>query len=316
MVEPLVSISCITYNHEKYIQQALDGFLIQKTNFPFEVLINDDASTDNTANIIREYEKKYPDIIKPIYQTENKFSKGIPISATYTFPRIKGKYVALCEGDDYWTDPLKLQKQVDYLELHPKCSICFHLVKVICAEDSNLNEIFPSSKKRFNKTILSLNDLVKRNFIQTNSVMYRWMFNSENIQKVFPSNILPGDWYIHLIHAEKGLIGYIDEVMSVYRRHSGGIWWNASHNKLEQYKKYGSKMLNFYLCIDKYLKYKYTKIFTRQASKRVSDMIDIFTKNKENDQLKRLQNDYEKYYIKALAIKQSSKNVKFLFHLK
>lgn len=328
MEEPLVSICCITYNHENYIQQALDGFIMQKTNFPFEVLINDDASTDNTANIIRDYEKKYPNIIKPIYQTENQFSKDISIFAIYTFPRIKGKYVALCEGDDYWTDPLKLQKQVDFLDTHLECSICFHPVKVICAEEPKLNEIFPSHKFRFNKTVLSINDLVKHNFIQTNSVMYRWMFNSENIQEIFPRNILPEDWYFHLIHAEKGLIGYIDEVMSVYRKHSGSIWWDNSHKKLEQYKRYGSKMLNFYMCIDKHLNYKYTKVITQNASMLFCEMIKVFNKNTENEQLEKLKNKYKKYYFIALFINHTKtikriisaperyirKKIRFLFH--
>jgi glycosyltransferase involved in cell wall biosynthesis len=327
MAKPLVSICCITYNHGNFIRQALDGFLMQKTKFPFEVLINDDASTDNTANIIREYEKNYPDIIKPIYQTENQFSKGLPILATFIFPRIKGKYVALCEGDDYWTDPLKLQKQVDFLDTHPECSICFHPVKVICVEDPKLNKIFSSMD---NKTVLTIDDLVKTNFIPTNSVMYRWMFTSENIQEVLPGNILPGDKYIHLLHANKGLIGYMDEVMSVYRRHSGSAWWNNDHNQLEHFKKYGSRMLNFYFCIDKYLNYKYSKIFTRQASKIVSNMIVVFNKHKEYDLLNKLKSDYEIYYVNALAINRTKmlkkiisapekyirRTIKLLFHLK
>ena len=107
----MVSVICNTYNHEKYIKSALDGFVMQKTNFEYEVLIHDDASTDSTADIIREYEKKYPDIIKPIYQSENQYSKKVPISKTYQYSRAKGKYIAICEGDDYWTDPFKLQKQ-------------------------------------------------------------------------------------------------------------------------------------------------------------------------------------------------------------
>ncbi|MFK2238497.1 glycosyltransferase family 2 protein [Bacteroides fragilis] len=108
---PLVSIFCITYNHSSYIRQCLDGFLIQKTNFPFEVLIHDDASTDDTAGIIKEYEAKYPDIIKPIYQVENQYSKGLDINIVYNLPRARGKYIAMCEGDDYWIDPLKLQNK-------------------------------------------------------------------------------------------------------------------------------------------------------------------------------------------------------------
>ena len=124
--KPLVSICCITYNHVKYIRDALEGFMMQKTDFPFEVLIHDDASTDGTADIIREYEQKYPDIIKPIYQTENQYSKGVKVSITYNFPRAQGKYIALCEGDDFWTDERKLQIQADYMESHPDVTICAH----------------------------------------------------------------------------------------------------------------------------------------------------------------------------------------------
>ena len=123
--KPLVSISCITYNHAPYIRQCLEGFIMQKTNFAYEILIHDDASTDSTSDIIREYENKYPDIIKPIYETENQYQKGVPIgSAVWNVPRAQGKYIALCEGDDYWTDPNKLQKQVDYMEQHPEIDLC------------------------------------------------------------------------------------------------------------------------------------------------------------------------------------------------
>ena len=128
----LVSICCLTYNHEKYIRDCLDGFVNQKTNFNYEILIHDDASTDGTVDIIREYESKYPTIIKPIYQVENQYSKGKSISATYNWSRVAGKYIAQCEGDDYWTDQLKLQKQVDFLEANPEydmvCARFNHLV--------------------------------------------------------------------------------------------------------------------------------------------------------------------------------------------
>ena len=113
---PLVSISCITYNHEPYIVQALNGFLMQKTTFPFEVLIHDDASTDGTTEIIKGYAQKYPEIIKPLYEEENQWIKGRRGSAEFNFPRARGKYIAFCEGDDYWIDENKLQMQVDFLE--------------------------------------------------------------------------------------------------------------------------------------------------------------------------------------------------------
>lgn len=120
----MVSILTTAYNHAPYIAQALDSFLMQKTDFQFEVIVHDDASMDGTADIIREYAERYPDIIKPICQTENQYSKG---HSPYDFmkPYVHGKYIAQCEGDDYWCDEWKLQKQVDYMELHPECSFCF-----------------------------------------------------------------------------------------------------------------------------------------------------------------------------------------------
>lgn len=113
---PLVSICCTTYNHGKFIQDAIEGFLMQKTNFPIEIIIHDDASTDNTATIVKQYAEKHPGLIITILQTINQYSQGIKPWPNFVFPKARGKYIALCEGDDYWTDPLKLQKQVDFLE--------------------------------------------------------------------------------------------------------------------------------------------------------------------------------------------------------
>ena len=123
-VIPLVSINCITYNHCKYIRDALEGFLMQITNFPVEILIHDDASTDGTAEIIKEYEKQYPWLIKPVYQTENQYSKHNGTISKIQYGRARGKYLAFCEGDDYWTDHYKLQKQVDFLESNVWVDIC------------------------------------------------------------------------------------------------------------------------------------------------------------------------------------------------
>ena len=120
----VVSVACITYNHAPYIRQCLEGFLMQKTNFPIEIIVHDDASTDGTDDIIREYALKYPELFKVILQEENQYSKGVDV-LSLVFERSAGKYIALCEGDDYWTDPLKLQKQVDFLERNPSYSMCF-----------------------------------------------------------------------------------------------------------------------------------------------------------------------------------------------
>lgn len=122
---PMVSIKCLTYNHEPYIEYALDGFLSQKTNFAFEVVVHDDASTDRTADIIRKYEKKYPLIVKPIYQSENQYAKHDGTIRNIMQLKMRGKYIAVCEGDDYWTDESKLQKQIDFLEHNPEYVMCF-----------------------------------------------------------------------------------------------------------------------------------------------------------------------------------------------
>ena len=139
-----VSIICMAYNHEKFISKALDGFLMQKTNFEYEILISDDASTDNTTQIIKEYEKKYPEIIKVIYQKENQYSKGIAPSM-FLYEIAQGKYLSFCEGDDYWTDENKLQKQVDFLEENKEYYAVYHNVRVV---DKNGNKI--KNKKYLN----------------------------------------------------------------------------------------------------------------------------------------------------------------------
>ena len=224
----IVSISCITYNHAPYIRDCLDGFLMQKTTFPFEILINDDCSTDGTKEIIEEYAAKYPDIIFPMFQTENQYSKGIrAMMVRFNFPRSRGKYLALCEGDDFWTDPLKLQKQVDFLEANTDFSICFHNMKIV--NESNPSTIeFTNSKDKDSVTNI-LNIASKGNYIHTASVVYR------KPNEGFPNWLLDlpiGDYALHLFTAQFGKIKFLDELMGVYRIHEGGIWGSFSKEKL------------------------------------------------------------------------------------
>lgn len=135
--KPIVSICCIAYNHEPYIEDAIEGFLMQETGFPIEILIHDDASKDKTAEIIRKYEEKYPEIIKPIYQTINQFSLGKRINAEFNFTRAQGEFLAICEGDDYWTSPDKLSKQVEELSKQPSSTLSFHPVEVLSEKQKN-----------------------------------------------------------------------------------------------------------------------------------------------------------------------------------
>ena len=221
--QPVVSISCITYNHEKYIRDAIEGFLMQKTSFPMEILIHDDASKDTTADIIREYEAKHPDIIYPIYQTENQYSKGISISATYQFPRARGKYIALCEGDDYWTDPYKLQKQMDFLEANNTCQLVHHNV-FIKEQDSKKLRVRHSKNLKHK---VGLYEMVHSNKCTTLSVMFRRAV----LEKIKKEALMGGDRILFSAIAVEGSIGYIDEVMGVYSMHNQGVYTGLRYNK-------------------------------------------------------------------------------------
>lgn len=145
----IVTVRTITYNHEPYLRDCLNGIVMQKTNFRFEAVVHDDCSTDHTADIIREYAAKYPDIIKPIYETENQYSKGKDsLTGKKMDALTHGKYIAICEGDDYWTDPNKLQMQVDFLESHPEYSMCFHDVDVKAEPGRNWYDVYGKLEDR------------------------------------------------------------------------------------------------------------------------------------------------------------------------
>lgn len=224
-----VSIYCTVYNHSKYLRQCLDGFVNQKTNFKYEVIIHDDASTDDSANIIREYEKAYPEIIKPIYQTENQYSKGVPIFKTYIKPLIKGQYCASCEGDDFWCDENKLQRQYDLMEAHPECDFCVCKVQAVSESGRILDKTYPNIE--LNGGILSSEEFLKvachdyqfqtsSYFIRTNSKMEYLEIN--NSYKDAAKKAKVGDWPQLLYFGSRGSIAYIDDIMSCYRVNSIG----------------------------------------------------------------------------------------------
>ena len=216
----LVSISCITYNQKHYIKDCIEGFLSQKTSFPFEVLIHDDASTDGTAKLIREYESKYPMLIKPLFQTTNVYSKGQRgINIKYNFPRAQGKYIALCEGDDYWTDPLKLQKQVSFLENNKECSFVFHTAYKKYNNQPISGEKFPEN---VSKNILDTVDYLQLSSTATSSLMF-----VNNPALSFPVlNHSHGDFLLYCELLQRGKAGFIKDTMSVYRKHEQGVSYN------------------------------------------------------------------------------------------
>lgn len=233
--QPKVSIVTVAYNQEQYIEEALASFVSQKTTFPFEVIVADDCSTDGTAKIIERYAAKYPDIIRPIIRTQNIGAVRNFISAMQA---AKGTYIALCEGDDYWTDTGKLQTQADFLDDKPDYAVCFHPVRVFFEGDIQEDYVFPVVT---DIPSLDIAGLLNRNYIQTNSVMYRKQKYND-----LPDDVLPLDWYLHLYHAKFGKIGYIDRVMADYRRHPGGVWWSEDEDNYSIWKKHGVAHLRLY----------------------------------------------------------------------
>lgn len=212
MNDLLVTIRCLTYNHEPYIRQCLEGFVMQKTNFRFEAIVHDDASTDGTASIIREYAEKYPDIIKPIFETENQYSKRDGALRRIMNAHTRGKYVAMCEGDDYWIDPLKLQKQVDILENNGNIGLCYTKTKV-----------YNQRTKRFQSDIFlpykGFQSLLLRNPIATLTTMFRKELYDSYLTEVRPDNKgwLMGDYPIWLWISSQSDIYFINDVTAVYR---------------------------------------------------------------------------------------------------
>jgi glycosyltransferase involved in cell wall biosynthesis len=259
-----VSVVCVTYNQEKYIAQALDSFLEQKTDFKFEVLVADDNSTDSTPQIIKKYAKKYPSLIKPVFRKKN---IGVTKNFTETMRLSRADYVALCEGDDYWTDIHKLQIQADYMDKHKNCALSFHAVGVFFENGDGQDYVFPEHLKKIDTA-----ELIKRNFIQTNSVMYR----RQNYDYT-PPDMLPVDWYLHLYHAQFGDIGFIDKVMAKYRRHSGGVWWDSKNNLKMIWKKYGLLHLELYRQMKKLFQDKsdYTSIIDKNIFELFSNVYAI-----------------------------------------
>ena len=212
--KPLVSIFMLAYNHEKFISEAIEGVLMQKTTFPIEIIIGEDGSTDKTASIIKEYAIKHPDLIKARYNMPN---IGMMPNMIKTLQECTGKYIAFCEGDDYWTDPNKLQKQVDFLEKNTDFSICYHDASIL--ENGQFSD---SHVPIYDKEFLTIVDLAKENCIHTPTCVFR-----NNLFDKFPEffNSCPaGDYVLHLLNAQHGKIKRLPEKMAVYRRHSEGVW--------------------------------------------------------------------------------------------
>lgn len=265
----MVTIRCIAYNQEKYIRDCLEGFVMQKTNFRFEAIVHDDASTDGTAAIIKEYAEKYPDIIKPILETENQYSKHDGSLGRIMDEHTHGKYVAWCEGDDYWIDPLKLQKQVDFLERNPDYSMCW---------TDGLMET-NGVKQKINRYLASgetpMTDIIENGgaFVPTCSIVVR-----KSVLGSMPKEAkgwYVGDFPLQMWCGWKGKVWYMVEPTIVYRYMSKGSWTEKYLKKSNK-----AKYLNMYLkeCpmmaeFNKLTEFRYNDSFEIYAAKKTYNLL-------------------------------------------
>ncbi|MBR5125396.1 MAG: glycosyltransferase [Oscillospiraceae bacterium] len=255
-----VSVICITYNHEAYIRQALEGFVSQKTDFAFEVLIHDDCSPDGTAAIIREFEQKYPEIIRPVYQTVNQYSQGIDIEWSILLPMAKGEYVAFCEGDDCWTDPNKLQRQYDFLRTHPEYSACVH--RAVFHDVSNETDTFVPDIEE--ARTYPLEEIVMEGgaIFATNSLMLR-----TDCYRQMPECFRTpgfGDYQQFMFAAVCGKVMCLPECMSIYNSGVAGSWSDRVWNDLDLRRKHIRTCNQMLEQVDNYYDRQFHTVFDRK----------------------------------------------------
>lgn len=300
MNDIMVSVLCLVYNHEKYLRKCLDGFVMQETDFKYEVIINDDASTDASADILREYEAKYPDIFKVIYQTENQYSKKKSV-INGIYAKAQGKYIAFCEGDDYWTDPHKLQEQVDILENNPDCHLCTH--KTVCCTENGepIDKAYPSF--HLNSGMITSEKFLKM-FAKSHFIhLCSYMIDARFIHRYYPpwepeKRVIPSpfsDASCCMFYACVGNIYYIDKQMSCHRMGSEE-GWTERFNKSGISSRVERKMYGIHKAeaLDKFSDYKYHDAFSEWIFGKycfiadITDDYSILLKGENKKVLKRI----------------------------
>lgn len=257
--EPLVSICCITYNHEKYVENTLNGFTSQITDFPFEILIHDDCSTDHTKDILDRFAQSYKGPIQILYEEENQFSKGANIAFDILLPLVRGKYVAICEGDDWWTDPKKLQTQISFMEAHPECSLSVHNgIRKNCITGE--------------QTVV--NPFAHEGFLSEDEMYFSFMNNPPTASFVvrtavlnyFPEYLRRApvvDDVLRLYCYEQGSVYYFDKVMCFRSFLHQGSWNVMLQKDLQLFESYTVRLLEFYEQHDQYTNFRHHEMIQK-----------------------------------------------------
>lgn len=259
---PLVSVSCLVYNHEPYLRQCFEGFVIQRTNFKFEVLVHDDASTDGSPEIIREYVERYPHLFKPMFQRVNLYSKDCNSVVRIQRERALGKYFTFCEGDDYWTEPYKLQRQFDFMEMHPDFSFCFHDCLNLNMKTHEMEGA--SLKMKCSREVLMRELIFKKLHSPTLSMFFR---TEEYRLAGEVLDLAPvDDLSASLLAASFGRSYCFCEPMGVYRMHCPGSW-SVQKRDRAFYSNYYIKILRFFVAFDRFTKHRFSGLIYRRMLK-------------------------------------------------
>lgn len=292
---PLVTVVCTTYNQEDYIEDALKGFLSQQTSFPFEIIVHDDASTDSTPDIIKAYAREYPSIVKPIFQQVNQYSKGGMIVRDCILPRCRGKYIASCEGDDYWCDPSKLQKQIDFLESHPECPACAHNTWLL--DCRNGQKRIMSKVKATGMIPMDLLLSAGGSYHTSSLVRRRSTYDSQ--PDFLRGTHGVGDYPLRVFFALSGGVHFINLQMSVYRYRAKGSWSERNHNDRHAAIETHKALINMLLKADRYSDEKYHDLFLDAIKEQEFMNFDL-----ARDYRSMLRNAYRKQFHSCSKKKQ------------
>ena len=257
-----VSVLVAVYNQEKYLKECLDSIVNQKTNFKYEILVHDDCSTDNSKKIIEDFYKKYPEKIRPFYEKENQYSKGVKINKDILIPKMNGKYFCFCEGDDYWIDDYKLQKQFDFLEMHSEYKFCIHNSIMVDNSGKEIGKIIPLK----NGGNLECKDFILNGggFVATNAI-FSYASLAKNLPKYFDYMTLDFVWQIYLSSCGKTYC--FQDYMSAYRVESDGSWTTRMNQNPQKFIEFNEKVINVLKLINEETNYKYDKYLKEMIRK-------------------------------------------------